>query len=206
MKILGPAKYAAWKEEKFALPDLVGRKADPDWGVTLYEKSLAELGLNKTEWLKKYRANPVKELIPVKNAVEEILAIHDKTGGATFSLFHGDMTGKPYKSVSIFPDLSFRISGKTIAKEDLLAFIKNHEGLLRNQKVVIGTWYNPDLDRTYLDFSVIIQDLDKAKELGQKYNQIGIFDLGKMEYIEIGGSGDDIPNLPSLSERIRDLP
>ncbi|MCE5209845.1 MAG: phage head morphogenesis protein [Chloroflexi bacterium] len=43
IKILGPAKFAAWKDEKFALSDLVGRKTDPDWGATLYEKSLKEL-------------------------------------------------------------------------------------------------------------------------------------------------------------------
>lgn len=41
--ILGPAKYAAWKEEKFTLSDLVGRKTNLDWGATLYEKSLKEL-------------------------------------------------------------------------------------------------------------------------------------------------------------------
>lgn len=43
MKILGPAKYAAWKDSKFSLVDIVGRKNDPDWGWTLYEKSLKEL-------------------------------------------------------------------------------------------------------------------------------------------------------------------
>jgi hypothetical protein len=43
LKILGPAKYAAWKEEKFTLTDLVGRKYDPQWGWTGYEKSLTEM-------------------------------------------------------------------------------------------------------------------------------------------------------------------
>lgn len=48
LKILGPAKYAAWKEGKFKLSDLVGRKYDPQWGWTRYEKSLVEL-LGKEE-------------------------------------------------------------------------------------------------------------------------------------------------------------
>jgi len=43
VKILGPAKYAAWKEGKFGLEDLVGRRYDPQWGWSRYEKSLKEL-------------------------------------------------------------------------------------------------------------------------------------------------------------------
>jgi len=43
LRILGPAKYAAWKEGKFGLGDLVGRKYDVQWGWTRYEKSLKEL-------------------------------------------------------------------------------------------------------------------------------------------------------------------
>jgi len=48
LKVLGPAKYAAWKEGRFNLNDLVGRKYDPQWGWTRYEKSLVEL-LGKEE-------------------------------------------------------------------------------------------------------------------------------------------------------------
>jgi len=166
---------------------------------------LKELGLDKNEWLTKYRKNPVEELITIDDAVDQILELHKQTGGATFSLFHGDMQGKPYRSVSIFPDIGKKMPGKEITKEQLLEFMRNHEGLLRNEKVAIGTWFNPDDNRTYLDFSVVIQDRDFAIGLGKRYNQIGIFDLEKMEYIEIGGTGEDIPNLPSLQDRLRDL-
>lgn len=43
LRVLGPAKYAAWKEGKFELGDVVGRKYDPQWGWTRYEKSLKDL-------------------------------------------------------------------------------------------------------------------------------------------------------------------
>jgi len=43
MNILGPAKWAAWKEGKFELSDLVGRKYDKVWGGMTYEKSLSEI-------------------------------------------------------------------------------------------------------------------------------------------------------------------
>lgn len=46
IKILGPAKYAAWKNDHLTLSELVGRKRSAVWGTHRYEKSLAELGLD----------------------------------------------------------------------------------------------------------------------------------------------------------------
>lgn len=43
IKILGPAKWAAWKDVKFTLSDLVGQKRSKEWGTHRYEKSLVEL-------------------------------------------------------------------------------------------------------------------------------------------------------------------
>lgn len=43
IKILGPAKYAAWKDGKFTLSDLVGRKRSREWGTHRYERSLQDL-------------------------------------------------------------------------------------------------------------------------------------------------------------------
>jgi len=43
IKILGPAKYAAWKDGKFTLADVVGRSRSKEWGTHRYEKSLAQL-------------------------------------------------------------------------------------------------------------------------------------------------------------------
>jgi hypothetical protein len=43
LAILGPAKYAAWKDGKFTLSDLVGRKRSREWGTHRYERSLQDL-------------------------------------------------------------------------------------------------------------------------------------------------------------------
>lgn len=49
LKVLGPAKYAAYKNGQLNLEDLVGSAEHPDWGRTGYEKSLKALGLDKTK-------------------------------------------------------------------------------------------------------------------------------------------------------------
>jgi SPP1 gp7 family putative phage head morphogenesis protein len=43
MKILGPAKWAAWKDGKLELAELVGRKVSPVWGAMRVERSLHEI-------------------------------------------------------------------------------------------------------------------------------------------------------------------
>ena len=47
IKVLGPAKYAAWKEGEFQFSDLVGQKFSKEWGWTHHERSLNDLiGVN----------------------------------------------------------------------------------------------------------------------------------------------------------------
>lgn len=43
--ILGPAKLELYQAGRLRLPDLVGERYSPQWGLTRYEKSLKELGL-----------------------------------------------------------------------------------------------------------------------------------------------------------------
>lgn len=43
IKILGPAKYAAWKEGEFSLSDIAGRAWSREWGTHRFEKSLMQL-------------------------------------------------------------------------------------------------------------------------------------------------------------------
>lgn len=38
--------------------------------------------------------------------------------------------------------------------------------------------------------------------LGRRYNQEGVFDLFRMEYIPTGGSGEDLERLPPVLERL----
>ncbi len=43
IKVLGPTKWAAWKDGRFEFHDLIGRKFHPAWGWTHHERSLKEL-------------------------------------------------------------------------------------------------------------------------------------------------------------------
>jgi hypothetical protein len=43
IKILGPAKWAAWKDGRFQFADLVGRKHSPVWGWMRHERSLQDI-------------------------------------------------------------------------------------------------------------------------------------------------------------------
>lgn len=65
IKILGPAKYAAWREGKFTLSDLAGRKRSAVWGTYRYEKSLRELGLKAGEYLERYREFVNRHVLPL---------------------------------------------------------------------------------------------------------------------------------------------
>lgn len=50
-KILGPAKYAAMRDGRIKLDDLIGRRYDPRWGWMRYEKSLRELGIDWRDYI-----------------------------------------------------------------------------------------------------------------------------------------------------------
>jgi hypothetical protein len=55
LKVLGPAKYMAYREGKITLSDLVGRGHSKLWGSMRYERSLKDLGLSQIDLLGKYR-------------------------------------------------------------------------------------------------------------------------------------------------------
>jgi len=66
-KILGMAKYAAWKDGKFNLEDLVGRKYDGRWGSMRYERSLKSLGI---DWHSYIHGSQVTQVGQIGQAVQ----------------------------------------------------------------------------------------------------------------------------------------
>ena len=48
-----------------------------------------------------------------------------------------------------------------------------------------GGWYNRDNNMYYFDATVIVNDLEAAKELGRINNQIAIFDLANLAEIRL---------------------
>jgi hypothetical protein len=59
-----------------------------------------------------------------------------------------------------------------------------------------------DEDLTYLDVTATLPDRDRAIDLGQQFNQIGIYDLLRGQEISTGGTGEPLPDLPPESDRL----
>jgi hypothetical protein len=53
------------------------------------------------------------------------------------------------------------------------------------EKNAFGGWYNGDNNQFYFDATVIVDDLQTAKDLGRYNNQIAIFDLANMKEIKL---------------------
>ena len=158
--------------------------------------------------LKTYLSRPnttLPELRGINEAVQEVLALHKQAGGSAFSLYFGNQLNERLYSVSVFPDRSRIVVGQDISPEMLAAFIRANYELLSDPRCCIGTWYNVETGRTYLDVSVIVTNKRLALSLARRYNQEGIFDLFREEYTEVGGTGEAMENMPPLTERLPPL-
>lgn len=137
------------------------------------------------------------------SVLPQIVSAHTREGGSTFSLYAGDMAGKNYYSVSIYPDLTMIMPGKDVNEEQIKRFIMDNFDVLSDKRVAVGTWYNEEEDVTYIDVSVLVDDGEAARRLSEQYNQIGMFHLGGQGFIPTAGSGERIDTLPPRSDRLK---
>ncbi len=155
--------------------------------------------------LKTYLSRPQVSLPLLQDAndvAQDILHLHAANGGSTFSLYFGSQAGEHLYSVSLFPERSLVIPGQEIDEEIVRAYIEANEDLLRDPRCCVGTWYDPEAGETYLDVAVVLPNKREVILLAKRYNQIGMFDLFRMEYLPIGGSGKPMPDLPPETERL----
>ena len=139
-------------------------------------------------------------------ASAEIARLHHENGGATYSLDSGSQAGRRGYSVSIFPERSVIVPGRGIDSELAQDFISDNADLLADPRCCIGTWYDPDADETYLDISVLLTRKREAISLSRKYNQVGLFDLWRREYVPTGGTGRLPDEIPPEPDRLAALP
>lgn len=137
--------------------------------------------------------------------VEAIVSLHQRNGGATFSLYFGELSGQELYAVSVYPERSALEPGKTIDLTILRRFISDVGLLLHDPRNSIGTWYDADNDETYLDVSTILPDQETAVTLGIRYNQIAVYDLANGAEIPTGGTGEGLAALPPEERRLPDL-
>lgn len=159
-----------------------------------------------------YLANPVGDPPPIgylDAAVEFIEILHERDEGATYSLRWGNLAGLDLYAVSVYPDLGIAFSGRGIDKNVLQMFIAGNLDLLSDPRAAVGTWFNDVDGNTYIDVSAVLQDKEQAIELGERYNQIAIWDLknalsiATCDTTEVNHNcGQPIDNLPSPLERL----
>lgn len=118
-------------------------------------------------------------------AVDENLALHRSSGGATFNLYDGDMAGRKLFAVAAYPERTVSIPGAVLPAGLLRAFIHNCRDLLEDPRNCLGTWFSQQRDIIVLDVSIMVESLEQAIELGRQYNQDAIFDLERMTAIDI---------------------
>jgi hypothetical protein len=138
-------------------------------------------------------------------------AMHVRDGGSTLDPRTGEsLVGKPLVSLSIFPELTQIVAGRKPDEATLAAYYLRNWQLLDDRRVSIGTWYNAELNRTEIDVVLTLPattpaELERARALARRYNQIAIFDLGHGQVLDTGGSGLPVGSLPPPFERLRDL-
>lgn len=105
--------------------------------------------------------------------VNEILLKIENSGGATYNLSKGDLSGTDNFAVSIYPD---REKIEEIATfDDLENYINDNMDLLGNSSNSFGAWAHDG--KVYFDVIATVSDQKEALELGRKHNQLAIFDL-----------------------------
>ena len=75
-------------------------------------------------------------------------------------------------------------------KQILSDYMKKHKSELSTGQDYLGIWHNKDDGKVYFDVSANIQDRNTAIDMGQKNDQISIWDVVNFEEIATGGSGN----------------
>lgn len=130
-----------------------------------------------------------------------IATAHKKAGGGTFDMNGNDLSGQPLFAVTLYPERT-AILKRPLTVEDIEKFIAANTDLLSDARNKVGTWLDTETGENVLDVVVAVPDRRLAIELGKKYNQRAIYDLGKMEEIRTGGTGGPIPNMPDPADRL----
>jgi len=75
-------------------------------------------------------------------------------------------------------------------KKMLSDYMKKHKNELSTGKDYLGIWHNKEDGKVYFDVSANIMDRETAVVMGQKNDQISIWDVVNFEEIPTGGTGN----------------
>ena len=192
------------------------RKGELGEEIQLHTQATLDAQRKSDDLLKNYRPGEktkISEKLPdskIEYSDETAVAQIDVTkesGGSTFTVDGRNLAGAKGKaSVGIFPERTETVEGE-LTSTDLKNFARKNKDILNGNEDVlsIGTWKDTKTGAIILDI-VATPSLEKAKELGKKYNQEAVFDLENMKEVRTGGTGTEIDPLTGKKYSLTDIP
>jgi hypothetical protein len=132
---------------------------------------------------------------------EDIFEAHRTAGGGTFDMNGHSLANTPLYAVPLYPERTV-VFPREITAQDIETYIQKNADLLADPRNKMGSWRDTATNENILDVVVAIPDRRQAVELGKKYNQRAIFDLGAMREIRLGGTGVPPTDMPDLGARL----
>jgi hypothetical protein len=129
--------------------------------------------------------SPSGKVYSPDEAASIVAQLHSQNQGSTFNLHKGDLGGTDHYAVSVHKGREVPVAGKDLDPAVVKDFIDKNHDLLQDPANSMGTWFNPEDGKSYLDVSQTVPDLDQATKLGLDNDQLGIFDLKKFETLNL---------------------
>ena len=75
---------------------------------------------------------------------------------------------------------------RTDLRSTLTSYARDKSDLLRRKKAHLGAWWDEKTDNLFLDISLVVDDLEEAKQLARENDQLAIYHLDTGETIDVG--------------------
>lgn len=135
-----------------------------------------------------------------KNELNNLVKVIEENKGITYDMLKHQLVGREGYSVSLFPERS-KTFGK-LNSDNVADFISENKDLLAQEGNKLGVWYDTESGKYYLDVSYVEKNLDRARELGSKYNQKSIWNMKNFKEIDTGGTGENVGQFGDIYKRI----
>lgn len=165
-----------------------------DIAFAQYMKSIRDQGFKAAEFANgqlrifanDVEAHPVPSVSAMQERATAILSRHNSTGGSSTNMVTGvDLGGTHAYAVSVYKGREVQIPGQP-TQAQLRDYIAANQDLLGDPNNVLGTWFNPKDEHTYLDISVTAPNVQIALALGRENNQLAVFYLRTFDTIPVG--------------------
>lgn len=120
----------------------------------------------------------------IGDSIDIALLSHRETGGATVSVYDGNLVGRKLFALSLFPDRTVELRDPPTWQQ-LFAFALKNADIVLRKGCGIGMWYDLRRGLHVLDVVVCIANLGAALELGKCFDQRSIYDLERRREIVI---------------------